>query len=158
MYKIIGIDQKEYGPIDAGQLRQWITQGRAYAQNLVKLEGTSQWKALNEFPEFAALNLMPAPGQSAMRSNDTISTIIPYKNSPALIAYYFGVFSIIPFIGFFLGIAGFVLGVMGLRRASRHPEAKGKVHAWIGIIAGGFFGLLYLVLIIFVVIGIAKHG
>ena len=27
--------------------------------------------------------------------------------------------------------------------AKEHPEVKGKVHAWIGIIVGGFFALLY---------------
>ena len=28
MYKIIGGDQKEYGPIGAEQIRQWIAEGR----------------------------------------------------------------------------------------------------------------------------------
>ena len=28
MYKIIGGDQKEYGPVTADQLRAWITEGR----------------------------------------------------------------------------------------------------------------------------------
>jgi hypothetical protein len=45
-----------------------------------------------------------------------------------------------------IGIAGLVLGVIGLRCANEHPAAKGKVHAWIGVVAGGIFGRLWLVL------------
>jgi hypothetical protein len=33
-----------------------------------------------------------------------------------------------------------------VRKAREHPEVKGKVHAWVGIVAGGVFSLLYLVL------------
>lgn len=82
------------------------------------------------------------------QSDDAVSTIIPYRNVPALVAYYLGVFSIIPCLGIILGIAAFVLGIVGLRKAAENPSAKGKVHAWIGIIAGGLFGFGYLVLAI----------
>src|SRR5215831_15202594 len=53
MYKIIGADQREYGPVSAEQLRQWIAEGRAGPQSRVCLEGTTDWKSLAEFPEFA---------------------------------------------------------------------------------------------------------
>ena len=54
MYKIIGADQKEYGPVNGDRLRQWILQNRANAQTLVKLEGSEEWKPLGEVAEFAA--------------------------------------------------------------------------------------------------------
>ena len=54
MYKIIGADQKEYGPVSGDRLRQWILQNRANAQTLVKLEGSEEWKPLGEVAEFAA--------------------------------------------------------------------------------------------------------
>jgi len=72
-----------------------------------------------------------------------INAVIPYKNPQALIAYYLGVFSIIPLIGIALGLAGVILGIGGLRYRREHPEAGGVVHAWIGILAGGFFGLVW---------------
>jgi hypothetical protein len=72
--------------------------------------------------------------------------MIPTKNGPALAAYYLGIFSVIPFLGIPMGIIALILGIKGLRRAREHPEAKGKVHAWVGIIAGGLFALLYLAL------------
>src|SRR5581483_9839201 len=54
MYKIIGADQKEYGPVSADQLRQWIAEGRVNAQTAVQAMGETTWKPLFMVPEFAA--------------------------------------------------------------------------------------------------------
>lgn len=54
MYKMIGADGREYGPVTAEQLRQWIVQGSADAQTRVQGEGSPDWKPLSAFPEFAA--------------------------------------------------------------------------------------------------------
>jgi hypothetical protein len=53
MYKIIGADQKEYGPVSTEQLRQWVGEGRVNAQTRARAEGESEWKPLSSFPEFA---------------------------------------------------------------------------------------------------------
>jgi hypothetical protein len=53
MYKIIGADQREYGPVPGEELRRWIAEGRANAQTKVQSAGGSDWKALSEFAEFA---------------------------------------------------------------------------------------------------------
>jgi len=53
MYKIIGADKKEYGPVTTEQVREWIAQGRANATSLVQAEGSAEWKPLSAFPEFA---------------------------------------------------------------------------------------------------------
>jgi len=55
MYKIIGADQKEYGPVSAEQLRAWIVEGRVNALTSVQLEGTTEWKPLGSLREFAEL-------------------------------------------------------------------------------------------------------
>jgi hypothetical protein len=86
----------------------------------------------------------PAGAAAAPAADNGISTIIPYKNAPALIAYYLGIFSLIPCTGLITGIIAFILGLKGLKNVKEHPEAKGKVHAWIGILCGGFFALLNL--------------
>jgi hypothetical protein len=52
MYKIIGVDRKEYGPVTGEQIRQWISEGRVNAQTQACLEGTQEWKPLGMFPEF----------------------------------------------------------------------------------------------------------
>lgn len=80
-------------------------------------------------------------------SDNTLGGLIPYRNARALWAYYLGVFSLIPFLGIPLGVVAMVLGIKGLKYAELHPEAKGKVHAWIGIIAGGVFAFGYTLLI-----------
>lgn len=55
MYKILGTDQKEYGPVSAEQIIQWINQGRAAANTQAQSEGSAEWKPLSSFPEFAAV-------------------------------------------------------------------------------------------------------
>ena len=89
---------------------------------------------------------------------DATGGIIPYKNPKALIAYYLGIFSGFPVIGFFLAIPALVLGIMGLRDRNRNPAIKGSVHAGIGIGCGAFFMLLWGAVIVFLIIGIATDG
>jgi hypothetical protein len=62
MYRIIGADGKEYGPVSADQMRQWIAEGRINSQTRVLAEGTTQWKTIAEMPEFAAPAAAPPPG------------------------------------------------------------------------------------------------
>ena len=51
MYKIIGADGREYGPVSAVVLKQWIAEGRANAYTRVRPEGATDWKKLSELPE-----------------------------------------------------------------------------------------------------------
>jgi uncharacterized membrane protein len=60
MYKIIGADKKEYGPVSAEQLRQWVAEGRVNAQTSIQAEGATEWKPVSTFSEFADL-LSPGP-------------------------------------------------------------------------------------------------
>ena len=47
MYKILGGDGREYGPVTAETLRQWISEGRANALTQIKPEGATAWQALS---------------------------------------------------------------------------------------------------------------
>ncbi|MDR3459098.1 MAG: GYF domain-containing protein [Verrucomicrobiae bacterium] len=59
-YHVIGGDTKEYGPIWAEDIRNWIAEGRLNAQSLAKGEGETAWRTLGSFPEFAeALKTAP---------------------------------------------------------------------------------------------------
>ena len=105
------------------------------------------------------LHPLVPPAPLPLAADDLTLRIIPYKNSAALMAYYFGVFSIIPCLGIFLGFAGFFLGLKGLKFATEHPDAHGSTHAWVGIIAGGILGFgQLLTLIILFLIGVFKSG
>jgi cytochrome c biogenesis protein CcdA len=62
MYKILGADQKEYGPVTLEQLKQWVREGRANAQTLIQGPDSTEWKPLGTFPEMAGMaTAAPAP-------------------------------------------------------------------------------------------------
>ena len=89
---------------------------------------------------------------------DATGGIIPYKNPPALTAYYCAVFSLVPILGFVLAIPAIVLGVIGLRKRKANPIIKGAVHAWIGIILGGLTTLAWGALIFMMVVAAVGNG
>ena len=72
MYKIVGVDGQQYGPVSAEEIRRWIADKRANAQTLVQAEGSPEWKPLGSFSEFASeLKALPpliAPPPSAVAS------------------------------------------------------------------------------------------
>ncbi|MCI0359810.1 MAG: hypothetical protein L0211_15140 [Planctomycetaceae bacterium] len=69
---------------------------------------------------------------------DATSVVIPYKNVPALLAYYLGILSLVCcFVGVPFGIVPLVLGIVGLQRRAANPAIHGTAHAWIGIVLGG---------------------
>src|SRR3989442_6088652 len=66
MYKIQGADQRQYGPVSADVVRQWIAQGRILGTTLIHAEGATDWRPALQFPEFAeALGSAPAPAAAA---------------------------------------------------------------------------------------------
>jgi len=52
MFKIIGGDGSQYGPVTVDQIREWISSGRANAQTMAQRDGDSEWKPLSQFTEF----------------------------------------------------------------------------------------------------------
>ncbi len=65
MYKIIGADGKEYGPISVEQLRMWIRDGRINEQTRAKSQAGGDWQPLSAFPEFAEIFGITAPPPEA---------------------------------------------------------------------------------------------
>lgn len=54
MYRIIGGDGREYGPVALEQIQLWIAQRRAGPGTLVRPESSTEWSALNQLAEFAS--------------------------------------------------------------------------------------------------------
>lgn len=54
MFKVIGSDNREYGPASEEMVRRWIAEGRANSQSQAQSEGETGWRTLGSFPEFAA--------------------------------------------------------------------------------------------------------
>ena len=100
----------------------------------------------------------PVPVAAVENRGDATGGIIPYKNPHALTAYYLGVFSIFPVLGFFFGVAAIVLGVSGLKQRKRNPVIRGSVHAWIGIVCGSLSVLVHVLLVaLLVVYSLTRH-
>lgn len=95
--------------------------------------------------------------------NDSLAVFIP-KNMYALWAYYLGIFSLlgwIPVIGIFfwflLGLPAIICGIKGIKYAKQHPEARGVVHAWVGIGIGAVGMLITVVTLIILVIALVNR-
>lgn len=111
--------------------------------------GKSITEAAGSCPECGALlqkseePAAPTPAPVVVRrekeKTDATGGIIPYRNLPALIGYYLGVFSLIPYpkVTCPLGAVAFVLGLVGLWYRFRNKAAKGSLHALVGIFVGG---------------------
>ncbi|MGH8025003.1 MAG: GYF domain-containing protein, partial [Limisphaerales bacterium] len=74
MYKIIGTDGRQYGPVGVEQIRAWLAQNRVNAHTLAQSEGSTEWKPLISFPELAhdfniAPPLVTAHGSNPRASN-----------------------------------------------------------------------------------------
>lgn len=121
------------------------------------------WKCGEENPDLcpicrrcgADLNVVPA---QVMAEGDATGGIIPYKNPNALIAYYLGILSGLPIIGFPLGIAAVILGILGLRARNQNPAIKGSIHAGVGIGCGCLFSLLWGLAIVAMIAAILSEA
>ena len=151
-YKIKGTGGAEYGPVSTEELQQWVAQNRCTRESLVEVDGSGEWVPLATLPKFQdAFAAPPATAPASAEGEGGVSTVIPYKNAPALIAYYIGVFCIAcpPILCF----PAMILGVIGLRRVKENPALKGTAHAWIGIVSGSFFLILSIVVGVMIAIG-----
>ncbi len=103
MYKIIGADGQEYGPITSEQLRQWIAEGRANAQTKVLVEGATEWKPLNSFSEFNPHLKPPPVFPTSPASGTTNSARASNKIAAGVCGILLG----------WLGVHKFILGYTG---------------------------------------------
>ena len=106
-------------------------------------------------PQSADYQSAPMPGHHGHGEGDATGGVIPYKNMPALLAYYLGLASLLPCVGILFAIPALVLGILGLRKRAQNPAVKGSVHAWIGIVLGGLMTLLWGGLMLLGIVGAA---
>lgn len=148
MYKILGADGRQYGPVSAEQLRRWVAEGRANAYTQTLAEGASEWKALGSLPEFAAhLSSTAPPAASPLTARYRTTT-----NGFALWGLVCGILAVffcfccclsIP-----LGALGLILSLIGLSQINEFPDIyEGRALAIVGIVLsslGLFLGILLL--------------
>lgn len=137
MYKIIGADGKEYGPVSKEQLRQWLREGRVNSQTQIQPEGAPDWQRLGALAEFAA-ELTPA----ATTPLPGATTAGPAKTSGmAITSLVLGILGL-----FSCGITalfGLVLGIVALIKIKNSQgRLSGNGLAIAGIVVSGVFLLM----------------
>ncbi|HEY0457202.1 MAG TPA: DUF4190 domain-containing protein [Verrucomicrobiae bacterium] len=135
MYKIRGSEGKDYGPISADVLRQWISERRVSGSTLVQAEGSNEWKPLSAYPEYAgALPAAPAvppppgimPGQVPRTSGMAISSLV------------LGICGL--FTCGITALIGVILGIVSLVKINKsNGRLSGRGMAIAGICCSAFF-------------------
>jgi len=168
MYRIIGADGREYGPISADQLRQWIGEGRANAATNVLPEGAPEWKPLGSLPEFAPLFGTSTPPTTPTTPIAPVTPApIPVYTVPGPRSNGFAITGLIlGILGLTLGLCccyglpfsvpGLIFSLIALNQISTHPEQyNGKTMA---IIALALCCLSFLIAVVLFCFGIAAAG
>ncbi len=123
MYKIIGIDGQQYGPVSANQIRQWIAEGRIEHQTPVFVDGAKDWNFTGLLPEFAGLFAGGTPPPIApLTPGAATAGQLPRTNSFALAGMIFGILSVTLFCcccGFPFGLLGLIFSLIGLSQIRR---------------------------------------
>jgi hypothetical protein len=138
MYRIIGADGREYGPITADQLRAWIAEGRANAQTQARSESSAHWQPLTHFLEFApalagVAPRWPTPGPISMPLPP------PRTNSMATTSMIMGLLSMTCGLcccyGFPFNVLGLIFSLVALAQIKNDPlSQQGKGLAIAGLV------------------------
>jgi type II secretory pathway pseudopilin PulG len=140
MYKVILPDQKEYGPVTADQLRQWIAEGRVNAQASVMAEGATEWKPLSAFPEFAGALPSVAAATGAPRAVPPgAPRPIPKTSGMAIASLVLGILGGCGITA----LVGLILGIISMNKIRQSKGAlTGNGIALAGTIVSGIFLLM----------------
>jgi hypothetical protein len=158
VYKIIGADGKEYGPISSVQLARWVNEGRANAQTIAAAEGSGEWKPLASFPEFSLWFGKPFAPPGALSGGATGPGAARGTNGFAVVGLVMGLLSItlqcccygVPF-----NILGVVFSLIALSQIKQNPRLyDGKGVA----VAGLVLSLLSLVLAVVLIAIVGLHA
>ena len=126
MYRIIGKDGQQYGPVTAEQLRGWIAENRANAQTLVQTDGSQEWKPLGSLLEFAA-DLKPPP----------MSAMPPPTITPPPSTFNPRASNKLP-----AGICGILLGSLGIHKFILGYTGSGLIMLLVTLLTCGIGGVV----------------
>jgi hypothetical protein len=151
MYKIIGQDGREYGPIAAEQLRRWIAENRVENRTPVFVDGAKDWNFVGLLPEFADCfaNVTPPP-IAPLKLRASTAGQMPKTNSFATVGLIFGILSVTLICccgGFPFNILGLIFSIIALVQISERPELhEGRGLAIAGLILSAASFLILLIM------------
>ena len=151
MYKIIGSDGKQYGPVTAETLREWITQGRVESRTSVLPDGATEWTFVGLLPEFSGNFSGPPPVITAPKPAPLSSR---GTNGFATAGFVCGLISIVCCCGCPFNILGLIFSIIALVQINKQVEKQdGWGLAFAGLMCSGVsllttlsFGILHLLL------------
>ncbi len=139
MYRIIGGDGKEYGPVSADQMRQWVAEGRVNSQTRVQAEGQTEWRTFADFPE---LNAAPVPPVAApvtpLPKSAAPNYLVPAILTTLFCCLPFGIVAIV-----YSGKVNTYLQAGDLSQAQQ-ASRKARMWCWVSALGALVPGLLYL--------------
>ncbi len=145
MYKVIGADQKQYGPVSADLLRQWLAQGRANAATRVQAEGSSEWVPLAQIAEFADVFQAASATQPSIPGLPSAPVPAAKTSKTAIWSLIMGILGV--FTCGVTALVGLGLGIVSLVKIGKSGgELKGQGLA----IAGMVISALLLISVPFV--------
>lgn len=146
MYRIIGSDGTEYGPVPAQQVRDWITEGRLNRTSRIQVEGGAQWQTLGELAEFAVALADAEPPAAPVASAGAAwpPGAAPAKVPTSGLAISSLVLGVLGLVSCGLtSLVGLVLGIVALRKINRSQGSlSGSGLAIAGICVSGAFLVL----------------
>jgi TM2 domain-containing membrane protein YozV len=130
MYKIIGADGQQYGPVNIDQMRRWIAENRVRLDTLVQAEGSTDWKPLNSFPELAAeLKASPPPFAPPTAAPPSIASSNPRASNK------------IP-----AGVCGIILGGLGVHKFILGYTGTGIIMLLLSVLScGTLYAVMHII-------------
>ena len=160
VYKIIGADGREYGPITIDVLRQWISEGRANRETKVLPDGATEWKTVADLPELTptAPARPPGPPPTLTAPGPISITPTPRNNPLAVAGLTLGIIGLTVGLcccyGLPFSVPGLVCSIMALNQFKKDPaNQQGKGMAVAGLVLSGL-GLVFGVVILIVVLAV----
>jgi len=133
MYRIIGADRREYGPIPAEQVQQWIGEGRINSDTLIRKESEREWKPLYMFSEFVSASPSFAPPLIEERKSRLVAGLLGILLGGLGVHRFYLGYTGIGLLQLFVTIVscgwgwvwGFVEGILILTKTSITTDADG---------------------------------
>jgi len=145
MYKIIGGDGKEYGPVDLAQMQRWLRENRINGATMVQAAEGGEWKPASSFPEFATAPLQtsgaPVPAAPLATSVDVPSYLVPAILCTLLCCLPLGVPAIV--------YAAQVTNRLGKGDIAGAQLASGKARTWcwIAFVIGAIWNTIFSIMV-----------
>jgi hypothetical protein len=147
MFRIIGADGKQYGPISLEQMRRWIADGRVNAQTRVQADGAADWKTAAEFPELGLASTGGVPGAGPASPPPVTGQSPAQQQGLAITSFVLGLLSLVCF-GLLTGIPAVICGHLARARARRLPGQYGGAGLALAGLITGYVGVVVTLLIL----------